>query len=321
MRALVELYSSVIDFSRLAWSIIMSPSLVSAIDWRERDGHYTCNLLLYDRGYMHLPLKAYKELSFKVQPGRRCVGYHKLTENGWKKLTPCPTSSLSHGYSQCPSCQARDSAAPCLRCRGDNCTALEPVRDACMVSRAFVYLAAFGVKLKVGVTREDRFVTRWVEQGADAAMRILTGNGFEVRKLEHIISTQLGVPESVRGEAKASAFGGVDKTKQALALLEATREKVHTLASEEQRITENSWILATYYNIPPMNQRPIRLKVEDNITVAGEIVGVKGPTLLLRSCSVYYVLGLSALLGRLVEFTPGGAMSQSGLEPYLSRST
>jgi Protein of unknown function (DUF2797) len=321
VRALIELHPSVIDFSRLAWSISMSPSLVSAIDWRERDGLYTCNLLLHDHGYTHIPLKAGSELSFKVQPGRRCVGYHKLTENGWRKLTTCPTSSLSYGYSQCPSCQARDSAAPCLRCRGDNCTALELVRDACMGSRAFVYLAAFNAKLKVGVTREDRFVTRWVEQGADAAMRILTGNGSEVRKLEHIISTQLGVHESVRGEAKASALGGVDKTKLALALFETTREKAHIFATKEQRITENPWILARYYNIPPMNQRPIRLKVEDNITVAGEIVGVKGPTMLLRSGSVYYVMGLSALLGRLVEFTPGGVMSQSGLEPFLSRST
>ena len=321
MRALVELYSSVIDFSRLTGSIIMSPLLVSAIDWKERDGLYTCNLLIHDRGYTHLPLKACSELSFKVQPGRRCVGYHKLTENGGRKLTPCPTSSLSHGYSQCSSCQARDSAAPCLRCRGDNCTALEPVRDACKGSKAFVYLAAFGAKLKVGVTREDRFVTRWVEQGADAAMRVLTGNGSEVRKLEHIISTKLGVSESIRGEAKVSALGGVDKTKQALALLEAKREKVHTLAPEEQRITENPWILAPYYNMPPMNQRPIHLKVEDNITVAGKIVGVKGPTMLMRSGSVFYVLGLSMLLGRLVEFTPSGVMSQSGLEPFLSRST
>jgi hypothetical protein len=190
-----------------------------------------------------------------------------------------------------------------------------------MSSKAFVYLAVFGARLKVGVTREDRFVTRWVEQGADAALRVLIGNGSEVRRLEHMISTQLGVAESVRGEAKTTVPGGVDKTKQALALLEATRDKVHPLASEDQRITENPWILASHYNIPPMNQRPIRLKVDDNLTVAGEVVGVKGPSLLLRSSGAFYVLGLSALLGRIVEFTSGGAMSQSGLEPFLQRST
>ena len=321
MKALVEPHPSVIDFSRLAGSFSMSPPLVSAIDWRERDGLYTCNLLLHDHGYTHLPLKAGSELSFKVQPGRRCVGYHKLTENEWRKLTPCPLSSLSHGYLQCPSCQARDTATPCLRCRGDTCIALAPIRDACINSRAFVYLAAFGERLKVGVTREDRYVTRWVEQGADAAMRVLTGNGSEVRRLEHLISTQLGLPESVRGEAKASALGGVDKTKQALALLESMKTKVHPLTSEDQRITESPWILAPHYNIPPMKQRPIRLKVENNITVAGEVVGVKGPTLLLRSGGVFYVLGLTALLGRVVEFTSGGVMSQSGLEPFLHRST
>ncbi len=199
--------------------------------------------------------------------------------------------------------------------------ALDPVRDACMGSKAYVYLAAFGGKLKVGVTREDRFVTRWVEQGADAALRVLTGNGSEVRRLEHMISTQLGVPESVRGEAKVSALGREDKTKQALILLQETRRRIHSLASSNQRFDEDPWILALHYNIPAMKQKPIRLSVDGNVTVAGEVVGVKGPTLLLRSGGVFYVLGLSALLGRSVEFVSGGAVSQSGLEPFLKRSS
>jgi hypothetical protein len=189
-----------------------------------------------------------------------------------------------------------------------------------MSSKAYVYLAVFGARLKVGVTREDRFVTRWVEQGADGALRVLTGNGSEVRRLEHMISKQLGVAESIRGEAKTTVPGDLHKTKQALALLEATRDKVHHLAPEDKCITEKPWILASYYNIPSMNQRPIHLKVDDNLTVAGEVVGVKGPSLLLRGGGAFYVLGLSALLGRIVEFTPGGAMSQSGLEPFLQRS-
>ncbi len=190
-----------------------------------------------------------------------------------------------------------------------------------MGSKAYVYLAAFGGKLKVGTTREDRFVTRWVEQGADAAIRVLTGNGSEVRRLEHMISTQIGVPESVRGEAKVSALGKGDKTKQALTLLEETRRRVHPIASQNQRFDEDPWILAPHYNIPAMRQKPIRLKVDDNVTVAGEVVGVKGPTLLLRSGEVFYVLGLSELLGRMVEFVSDGVMSQSGLEPFLKRSS
>jgi hypothetical protein len=134
-----------------------------------------------------------------------------------------------------------------------------------------------------------------------------------------MISTQLGVPESVRGDAKASALGKEDKTKHALILLEEARKRVHPLASEDQRITEDPWILAPHYNIPTMNQRPIHLKVDDNMMVAGDVVAVKGPTLLLRSRGAFYVLGLSTLLGRMVDFTSGGVMSQSGLEPFLKR--
>jgi len=188
-----------------------------------------------------------------------------------------------------------------------------------MNSQAYVYLAAFGGKLKVGVTREGRYMTRWVEQGADAALRVLTGNGSEVRRLEHLIHTQLGIPESVRSVVKASAVGREDKTKQALILLEETRRRIHPLVSQNQRFNEHPWILAPHYNIPAIKQKPILLKVDDGVAVAGEVVGVKGPTLLLRSGEVFFALGLSALLGRSIEAVPDGARSQVGLDQFIKR--
>jgi hypothetical protein len=304
-------------------STIMSPRLVSGLEWRENNGLYTCNLILHDHGYTSLALTPGLALNFTIQKGRRCIGYQqhsaRVSPNEWRRLTPCPTSSLARGGPQCLSCQARDSAAPCLRCRGETCTADDRVRELCLGSRGFVYLAAFGGGLKVGVTREDRYLTRWVEQGADAALRVLTGNGSEVRRFEHIISTRLGVPESVRVMVKASAFGGVDKTKQALRLLEETRRRVHEIFSPSQRFDEDPWVLAPYYNIPSIKQKPILLKVDDEVAVAGEVVGVKGHVLLLRGGELLFVLGLPALLGRNLEFNSYGVRSQVGLESFLKR--
>ncbi|OGD56291.1 hypothetical protein A3K78_03990 [Candidatus Bathyarchaeota archaeon RBG_13_52_12] len=301
----------------------MSPRLVSALEWREHEGLYNSHLLLYDHGYTSLSLTPGAELNHIIQPGRRCIGYHHLasqTSPGeWRRLTPCPTSSLARGGPQCPSCQARDAAAPCLRCRGETCTAVGSVRDACRDSQAYVYLAAFGGKLKVGVTREGRYMTRWVEQGADAAIRVLAGNDSEARRLEHLIHTQLGVPESIRFGVKASTLGREDKVKQALILLEETRRRVHPLAFPNQRFNEDPWILAPHYNIPAIKQKPILLKVEDGVAVTGEVVGVKGPALLLRRGEAFFVLGLSALLGRSIESVPDGARSQVGLDHFIKR--
>ena len=301
----------------------MSPRLVSAIEWREKDGLYTCNLLLHDHGYTSFSLTPGVKLNFRIQPGRHCIGYHKQTDHispgEWRRLTLCPTSSIAHGGPQCLSCQARDAVAPCLRCRGETCIAAGPFRDACINSRAYVYLAAFGGKLKVGVTRESRYMIRWIEQGADAALRVFTGNGSEVRRLEHTIHTHLGVPESVHAGVKASVFGKEDKTKQALFLLEETRRRVYGLASSNHRFDEDPQLLAPHYNIPPMKQKPIHLKVEDGATVGSEVVGVKGPILLLRSGEIFFMMGLSALLGRSIEFISDGAKNQMGLEPFLRR--
>jgi hypothetical protein len=162
-------------------------------------------------------------------------------------------------------------------------------------------------------------VTRWVEQGADAALRVLTGNGSEVRRFEHIISTRLGVPGSVRVSVKASAFGGEDNMKQALKLLVENRERVHEIFSSSQRFDEDPWVLAPHYNMPTVKQKPILLKVDDGLTVVGEVIGVKGQVLLLMGGEVLFVLGLSALLGRSIEFNSGGARSQVGLESFLKK--
>jgi len=301
----------------------MSPRVVSAFEWREIDGLFSCNLLLYDHGYTSLHLKPGLKLSFSIQPMRCCIGYYQLagqtSSSEWKRLTPCPTSSRATEGPRCSSCAARDAAAPCLRCSGETCTAPNPVREACENSRAYVYLAAFGSGLKVGVTQSGRFMTRWVEQGADVAMRVLTGNGSEVRRLEYAIHMRLGISESVRAGAKVSALGKEDQTKLSLRLLEYTRKKIHAVASPDQCIYEDPWILLSHYNIPVLKQKPISLKVEDGINVMGEVVGVKGPILLLRSGGVYFTLSLNALLGRSVEFTDGKARSQTGLETFFRK--
>jgi hypothetical protein len=162
-------------------------------------------------------------------------------------------------------------------------------------------------------------VKRWVEQGADAALRVLAGNGSEVRRLEHTIHEHIGVSESVRTGFKILTLCGEDKTKQALTLLEETRRRVHALVPSNQRFNEDPWVLAPHYNIPTIKQKPIVLKVDDGVVVAGEVVGVKGPTLLLRSGEVFFALSLSALLGRSIEFISEGARSQMGLESFLKR--
>jgi hypothetical protein len=295
----------------------MSPHLVSAFQWKAHDGLYVCNLLLHDHGYIKMQLSPHLKLNFRIQPERRCIGYHQLnTSSQRRQLTPCPTSSIARGGPQCPSCIARDTAVPCLRCRGETCTASETVRENCLKSEAYVYLAVFGEKLKVGVTTENRYITRWVEQGADAAFRILTGNGSEVRYLEHLIHTHLGVPESVRAGLKTSTLGKEDKIKQALLILEETRQRVNQITSSNQRFNEDPWILFPHYNIPVIKQKPIILKVADGLSVTGEVVGVKGPILLLRNSEVFFVLGLSALLGRKIEFGFDKIKNQTGLENF-----
>jgi hypothetical protein len=150
-------------------------------------------------------------------------------------------------------------------------------------------------------------------------VRVLAGNGSEVRRLERAIHTRLGIPESVRVGAKVSAIGKEDKIKSALRLLESTREKIHAIASPNQHFHEDPRILLPHYNIPVLKQKPIPLRVEDDVNVTGDVVGVKGPILLLSNGGVYLVLSLNALLGRSIEFTTDKYRNQTGLETFFRK--
>ena len=104
----------------------MSGGLVSAVDWHETEGKWTCNIVYYDNGYVEHPLTSGSKISFRVEDGRYCTGYYSNRYNGkdsWKSLQPCPYSlKITHG-TRCLSCRRNDIMTPCIRCDGSTCLA------------------------------------------------------------------------------------------------------------------------------------------------------------------------------------------------------
>ncbi len=262
-----------------------------------------------------------KAVSFKMGKGRYCVGHSRVTRDytttdSWKERVPCPTSSLADSGSQCRSCTLNDASSPCARCTGDTCTAHPSVKEKCEASEAFVYLAVFGDRVKAGVSQGRRVEKRWIEQGADAARRVLAANGREARVFEKRIQDDLGVLKGVKADDKM-AFTNPRELDWGLKSLDEQVTKVHSLFPTARHVDEKTTNLAEIYGLPSTRVKPIEIKIRDNAAVSGKILGAKGPVLFLDNAGIIYSVNLHALVGRKISADlTGSAPAQSNLGVY-----
>jgi hypothetical protein len=301
----------------------MSARLVTATRWEHFDEAWRVKLLL-DGNPGQLVLERGKNISFKLGRGRFCVGHSRVTcdystMDSWKEHVPCPTSSLAESGDQCKSCAVNDASGPCARCTGESCSAHPSVRDICERSEAFVYFAVFGNRVKAGVSQGRRVEKRWVEQGADAARRVMAGNGREVRIYEKRIQDELGLLKRVKAGEKMS-FTNPRELEGGLKSLEEYINAIRRLFPTANHINETPTLLSPIYGLPSTKIRPIEVKIRDNIPISGKILGVKGPILFLENTGIIYSVNLHSLPGRKIfEDIPGSRPSQSGLGVYLNR--
>jgi len=302
-------------------------SLVSSVDWRNLEDRWLCSLLCLDDGYSRLSLDPGSEFAFRVLDGRFCIGYTGLSSRGdghldaWREHRPCPNGRDVERGVRCRDCSSVDAMQACLRCNGTACSAPPEVRRACEASTAYVYLASFGDgRVKAGVSRGRRVLKRWVEQGADVALRVLEGDGMEVRRFESRIQRELGALSHVRSSTKVDPVRRQADVDAAVALLEAFRGKVHDLFPRQSHFNEDPQVIIPLYRLPDFDKRPLRLRVRAGLEASGTVLGVKGPVLFMEMNGLPYSLQLNRVLGRRIEtegITPNS--SQAGLDLFFGK--
>jgi len=280
--------------------------------------------LLIDGEPKELALDRGGRVSFRVGKGRFCVGRSRITRDystmdSWKERIPCPTHSPVDSGTQCKSCAINDASRPCARCTGETCNAEQSVREKCESSEAFVYLALFGDRLKAGVSQGRRVEKRWIEQGADAARRILAGNGREVRIYEKKIQDDLGALKGLKADEKMT-FTDPKDLERGLRSLDERVEAARRMFPSAKHVDEATTLLDSVYGLPEDATRPIEAKICDNAAIVGDILGAKGPVLFIKNAGIVYSVNLRALTGRkITEDLNGSTPTQSGLGAFLKR--
>jgi len=160
---------------------------------------------------------------------------------------------------------------------------------------------------------------RWIEQGADVAMRVLVGDGREVRRFERRIQEEMGVLNHVRSIQKMDPVRRSTEIGEAVERLDKFRRGVHDTFPEESHFLEEPQVLLSLYGLPEFDGRPVGLRVKEGLQVSGTVLGVKGPILFLEMGGLPRSLSLNRLLGRRIE-TDGveKVRTQSGLERFMS---
>lgn len=255
-----------------------------------------------------------KEINWTIRGPRRCVG--NIDSEGQRRKCP-EMAVVGPGNRKCTTCSSMDIMDPCIRCDGRDCKATEKRLESCSRADYAVYLAVFNDStLKVGVSREARLVTRWVEQGADFGGVIArVKGGRRARQLEYYLSQSPGVTRQVRGTRKASLLLNSLEKENALSIVQSF---VDTIDTPEVESTTNLMDLARYYQLNGLHAEPHSWNPKgtklDGLQILGKVVGMKGPLLVTRIDESFSVLNLGQLVGYTIdEDARISVVSQTGI--------
>ncbi len=200
-------------------------------------------------------------IGFELSFNRYCIGYKRFSKDHL-----CPQEALSDS-GQCPHCRKRELS--CAACRGDECLF---GKKECMLGEHYIYLASFGELVKAGVTKKERIMDRWIEQGADFGVIIAKAkDGFEARAVEALVQHQFGFRNAVRTSEKLRLLGRNGKSSRDS--IEAALEKTKASGFPGIDAGEVTDLSANY---PALSEKPVL-----DSSLSGLVLGAKGYLLFL----------------------------------------
>ncbi len=251
------------------------------------------HLIAYDEESETLrELPLFGQLSLEISKERRCVGFED--DEGYH---PCPHGRKVASFQACRSCSS--SFLPdqrCVfepKCEGDLCDHPEfCVRDH------VVYLAFYGMLMKVGMTSERRLRERAIEQGADAVTPIYRCKGRQqARLLEREVSRRFKINQEFRAK---SLLGQLSREVPWKKIEAKYRNTLIRLSMWKEPLNLPLSRLEGY----PLPNRGIQVQLEAaEGSHAGKIIGVKGKYLIYEADERLHALDLSDLPSRYLTWS------------------
>lgn len=227
-------------------------------------------VLLWEGGRVS-PLTSGKELGFRAEGERRCVG---------ARGNACPLGAVVAGratQARCPECARLDRA---------HSVAADTMADDPRTYR--VYLAWFGPGMvKVGITGEGRGPARLLEQGAVVFSWLGRGPLMAARRTEELLRTALGVPDRIPYAAKRAARAELPGAAERVAEIEALHRRAVTLRGWAESLEPLGFEAVDHAGVFGLEglapATGVVRELVDGGVVAGRLLATAGPDLHLRT--------------------------------------
>jgi hypothetical protein len=225
-----------------------------------------------------------KRIAF-FSPTRSCIGYRK-TEG----FAGCANNAIH--VMQCPTCSARDISRAFTV--GDF-SGYPELYEECKKQSYSLYLAAFGEDIiKCGITRHERLVERWIEQGADMGCEITRFLGPDaVYAVEETVQNTFGFTNAVRNASKLSRLS-FDHNR-------ARRHMENAIAKVEEsglfeKIAGELTDLSEHY--------PAAASARVSDSIEGKVMGAKGSILFYEKAGGHFAVNMRDKIGRFILDNP-----------------
>jgi hypothetical protein len=217
------------------------------------------------------PLTPGKELGFRAEGQRRCVG---------ARGNPCPLVAVVSGRATGARC------AECARLDRAHSVAADTMADDPRTYR--VYLAWFGPGMvKVGITAEERGPARLLEQGAVVFSWLGRGPLMAARRTEELLRSALGVPDRIPYADKRAVRAALPGVAERAAEVEELHRRAVGLTGWAESLERIGFEAVDHAGVFGLDGLPaatgVVRELVDGGVVAGRLVAAAGPDLHLRT--------------------------------------
>lgn len=277
----------------------MADLQINDITWQVDAGSFIPIIRLWNRQtkeFNSFPLKGYK-FNFILSKDKFCTGYTYQA-----RYLECPYKNKIVGNfsSQCGFCE-RTQGFKSSFILGD----LSHERSNEILSQEYcIYLGYFepGI-IKVGTANISREKIRLIEQDCLIFAFIAKGRGYEIQKLEHLISKKLNITEIVKSSHKFKYLSLKPDIKFAEEKLKSIFDKIK---AEFESDIDYSTLFFEKINVENFLENaelffPEKYKKFEDTNIFGHFLGLRGRYLLLAANNNVAALDINYLIGRNIE--------------------
>lgn len=246
------------------------------------------------------PLVLDGSIRLQLTSRRQCIGWRDRAAG---ERRPCPTAA-DPGGQQCLPCSRREGFWECMTCDGFDCPPLSPAMARYCQQDHVLYLANFGLTIKVGTASWPRRWARPFEQGPLVAARVAVGPGPVIKQIE-ALSAAMGYAEALRRSQKWREFESPNTPEQArervLGAFEDIRARLEpgyeALLHPPRFLDLPDWPDLSFVDL---------LRAGPGDTIQGQVTGARGHVVVVDDGAGPFAFDAQALVGSFVELDPDG---------------